>query len=308
MPFPNDATGGLFLIQPAIRSPNYNAGVSGWTVNEDGSAEFTNITITATGTGGLRVVNSVDGSEVIITDGMVEFKAPTVIFAGYTAGIISGIGVGTQPAVSLTSPIRAASPGAVASIELVAPDGVAPPELNIFCSGGGAVVIGNLNDTTSLESSTIQIAQQSHVLVDVSDARLLTQSDVFRCSAPLALAAGSNPIVGCDNIYGTVNNIRAGARWKATLTTDAQNGAVAGVTTIGELTVSENGGAFATQTGQCLWRAGAVINSGSMPSQTWKGTFAAGGFIEFKATGKCIGGGVNSFQATHTALSIDIYE
>lgn len=40
MPFANDIVGGTKLLIPAIRSPNYIPGVSGWSINRDGSAEF----------------------------------------------------------------------------------------------------------------------------------------------------------------------------------------------------------------------------------------------------------------------------
>ena len=44
MAFANDVVGGVTLLRPAIRSPNYVPGKSGWTINRDGSAEFANIT------------------------------------------------------------------------------------------------------------------------------------------------------------------------------------------------------------------------------------------------------------------------
>src|SRR6516165_8478641 len=37
--------GGGTLVYPAIHSPNYAPGTSGWTVRKDGSAEFSNVTI-----------------------------------------------------------------------------------------------------------------------------------------------------------------------------------------------------------------------------------------------------------------------
>ena len=46
--FSNPIVGGTTLIRPAIQSPNYVAGVSGWTINIDGSAEFNNVTIRGT--------------------------------------------------------------------------------------------------------------------------------------------------------------------------------------------------------------------------------------------------------------------
>ena len=41
--FANSIIGGMSnLIRKAIQSPNYQPGTEGWTVNQDGSAEFNN--------------------------------------------------------------------------------------------------------------------------------------------------------------------------------------------------------------------------------------------------------------------------
>lgn len=40
MPFHNDIIGGTKLLIPAIRSPNFIAGVQGWSINKDGTVEF----------------------------------------------------------------------------------------------------------------------------------------------------------------------------------------------------------------------------------------------------------------------------
>jgi len=60
VPFSNPVAGGLTLIRQALRSLGYAAGVSGWSINKDGSAEFSDATIRgkviATGTGGARIV------------------------------------------------------------------------------------------------------------------------------------------------------------------------------------------------------------------------------------------------------------
>jgi hypothetical protein len=45
MGFQDPLVGGIALRKPAIRSSNYVAGSTGWTVNVDGSAEFNNVTI-----------------------------------------------------------------------------------------------------------------------------------------------------------------------------------------------------------------------------------------------------------------------
>lgn len=41
----NPVVGGTVLRRAAIQSPNFVTGVSGWTINQDGSAEFNNVTI-----------------------------------------------------------------------------------------------------------------------------------------------------------------------------------------------------------------------------------------------------------------------
>jgi hypothetical protein len=44
-PFANSVVGGVTLVRPAIQSPGYSTGATGWTINADGSAEFNNVTI-----------------------------------------------------------------------------------------------------------------------------------------------------------------------------------------------------------------------------------------------------------------------
>jgi hypothetical protein len=39
------------LITPAIKSPNYSPGVSGWAINKDGSAEFRDVVLPADAVG-----------------------------------------------------------------------------------------------------------------------------------------------------------------------------------------------------------------------------------------------------------------
>lgn len=45
MPFSNPIVGGVTLIRPAIQSPNFISGSSGWAIKKDGSAEFNDVTI-----------------------------------------------------------------------------------------------------------------------------------------------------------------------------------------------------------------------------------------------------------------------
>jgi len=45
MAFQNSVVGGVTLVRPAIQSPDFQSGVSGWKVDIDGSAEFNDVTI-----------------------------------------------------------------------------------------------------------------------------------------------------------------------------------------------------------------------------------------------------------------------
>jgi hypothetical protein len=54
----NPVVGGTVLRRAAIRSPNFVTGVSGWTINQDGSAEFNNLTIRGTFAGTDFIINS----------------------------------------------------------------------------------------------------------------------------------------------------------------------------------------------------------------------------------------------------------
>ena len=55
---PDESVFSQFLRLAFLRSPNYAAGVSGWTINQDGSAEFNNLTIRGTFNGTNFVINS----------------------------------------------------------------------------------------------------------------------------------------------------------------------------------------------------------------------------------------------------------
>lgn len=56
--FGDPVTSGIFLLIPAIRSPGYVPGVTGWTINQDGTAEFNSLSIRGTFTGTDFIINS----------------------------------------------------------------------------------------------------------------------------------------------------------------------------------------------------------------------------------------------------------
>lgn len=56
--FEEPIVGGITLLRPAIQSPGYVTRVSGWTINQDGSAEFNNLVVRGTFNGTDWVANS----------------------------------------------------------------------------------------------------------------------------------------------------------------------------------------------------------------------------------------------------------
>ena len=54
----NPVVGGTVLRRAAVQSPNYVPGTSGWTINQDGSAEFNNLTIRGTFLGADFIISS----------------------------------------------------------------------------------------------------------------------------------------------------------------------------------------------------------------------------------------------------------
>jgi hypothetical protein len=63
MQFQDDVVGGVTLIRPAIQSPDYVTGTSGWSINVDGTAEFSDLTIRSSDGSG----NTVEIANGVIT-------------------------------------------------------------------------------------------------------------------------------------------------------------------------------------------------------------------------------------------------
>lgn len=121
MPFGQPIVGGIVLVRPAIQSPDYQPGLSGWSINYDGSAEFNNITVRGT----LNVTDP-DGSYVKIYDerpgdgAIIEFHLPTAAGINQTPGFVQ---TGVDPifgtkGMSLIGPTYGAVPPPASIISL----------------------------------------------------------------------------------------------------------------------------------------------------------------------------------------------
>lgn len=66
MQFQDELAGGVTLVRPALQSPDYDEGVSGWAIKIDGSAEFNNIVIRGTGTDPAIIIGPDTAPQVVI--------------------------------------------------------------------------------------------------------------------------------------------------------------------------------------------------------------------------------------------------
>jgi hypothetical protein len=80
MQFDDDVVGGITLIRPAIQSPNYVAGTSGWSINVDGSAEFTDLLVRSSDGSGSNI--SLANGKITITNAA-DIVVSEISSAGY---------------------------------------------------------------------------------------------------------------------------------------------------------------------------------------------------------------------------------
>lgn len=82
MPFSNPILGGTALVRPAIKSPNYKPGGPGWSINQDGTAEFSSLIIDPGAITAITITFT-DGSSVKLYGGTYELHNA---FMGTIAG------------------------------------------------------------------------------------------------------------------------------------------------------------------------------------------------------------------------------
>lgn len=66
MQFQDELAAGVVLVRPALQSPDYVTGVSGWAVKIDGSAEFSDVVLRGDGVGDTIIIGPATGSQVTI--------------------------------------------------------------------------------------------------------------------------------------------------------------------------------------------------------------------------------------------------
>jgi hypothetical protein len=142
VPFTNPLVAGTTLIRTAIHSPNYVQGVSGWTINKDGSAEFNNVTVR----GALYVMGN-NGSYVNIytngTSAVIDMQPPVAAGFSFQPTEFYTTSTGNQPFFEIDGPQVLPSTGYPASVTL------------------GQIGVGATNSVATLTASTIIIGDKN---------------------------------------------------------------------------------------------------------------------------------------------------
>ena len=106
--FNNPIAGGDFLVRPQLQSPNFVTGVSGWSINRDGSAEFQNLLARAT-----IILGNVSGAHILLD------STTGVIQVFNSSGTLVGI-------IDSTGQIKVQDPTTGAFVSLLVPPGDLP--------------------------------------------------------------------------------------------------------------------------------------------------------------------------------------
>lgn len=140
MPFENSITGGQgALIRPAIKSPNFVTGVSGWSINRDGSAEFNNVVVRGTVVAGAISAGSIGSSNIVNSN----FNGGTInqstITFDNTGGVLFVYSTTTVVTTFNSGSGNFANPAGITSLQVECWGGGAGGAAgNAFAGGGGS--------------------------------------------------------------------------------------------------------------------------------------------------------------------------
>jgi hypothetical protein len=297
VPFGNPILSGLQLIRQAIQSAGFVAGLTGWSINRDGTAEFNSTTIR----GSLTVVFG-DGSEMDVngTDGIALFNASDVEVAQLTINSFDPNYSQFSVNRILINDLDLSNNAYV----IVASDGTSVFRETLVDNGGGAFDVRWGFDTDArliLESN----AAAADVDIINNGSRVaqadLVQSNTVRATAPLVLTTVFADLTGVTWTFTTLhaNAVCQATGWIDNTVAVAIGG---GGVTIGELVVDG-----VNQTGEILGDAASVNRS--TVGQSWTVTLAAAGAHTIKLQGrKSINAGTVTANSAHTSVTATVYD
>lgn len=330
----NPIVAGTVLRIPAIQSPDYVAGSSGWAVFIDGSAEFNNVTVRGTFetgtdpgahvkiTGGQiliydstnTLVGQLDqnGIESLGSNGSIAslFTLAGQAQAGFlpgggnvNAGQIIGEMSGSVPELLVSSPQQTSTlPNDRAFLTLLG-------ATNAFNSNAAlAATVVNLSGSGVVNLTTPQVQLNS------SRAFLTTFEEIFALTANLTLTGVNQPVLlGASLPSGVVPNAVTGlvtvttvspnARWGVEVWIDAQ------VNTAGDTIVADLSVDGSTVAGEPIF-AVAGATGRATAAQGYNNKFTAAGNHTFQLLARrAAGAGVtDQLGLTHTKMRISLKE
>lgn len=209
MPFANPIVGGNKLIRPAIQSPDFITGVQGWSINRNGTAEFTNLLLDGLDTTNLKVLAGdaylwliPKTSMVGITFGSAAILLnPTILYGQqpYRAQIYAISQVSEKQWLVLESPRTSTIVGDRVStirMESQGNDLVNGERINLFA---GTIAI----DTSTAANGhkfTVDAATASTLSGTVTVGGLLTANAAITVGGNATIAPGGAATVGTNNL------------------------------------------------------------------------------------------------------------
>lgn len=211
------AAGDGSLIYPALKSPNYVTGVSGWQISRDGDAEFNNVTVR-----GIVDITGPDGSEVRIATSagaFIDFYPPDLTTPGVSkvAGSIFATSSDTpSPVASITieSPSLVDAPlsSSPSFIQLLSSrlDGSAAPWLNMGSGSGGTRFTLDDRDIWGTTTSVSVQGNDTSVLSGSTASTTFTNTLSTSGIRGIAFITPPSGTVGIVGGCGGFNNTAAG--------------------------------------------------------------------------------------------------
>jgi hypothetical protein len=187
MTFSNPIVGGTTLIRPAIHSPDYVPGVSGWSINKDGTAEFND----AVFRGELESSNYVPGVSGwhLDQDGDAEFNSIQIRSSGTETPVT--VGDDDEPQIVLLT---------VGGVGIIALPTNRPLE-----DLAGGFLSGTFNQGLPSEAQTLQIfGPTSENAGDRASIFLSSQNDDGSSEANIVINTGSGTITIDEDVV-TIN-------------------------------------------------------------------------------------------------------
>jgi hypothetical protein len=160
MQFVDELAAGVVLIRPALQSPDYVAGSTGWAVKADGSAEFNNITIRGgAGTADPLVVGPAGMPQVIVrttpTNGLVVFPTNRPIeqdAATLNSAVVDQGAADERAELQMTGPTVTGATGGVRVVLRSQPqDGSLPAAFTVQSRDGATTYL-------SVDSTEVRVA------------------------------------------------------------------------------------------------------------------------------------------------------